>query len=89
MATMKKCEHAACTCPPLKGKRYCSEVCRKINKSNPVDLVPCQCGHADCAGDPRIHTKPAEEAPTAAPLHQPDEPVMEPEKKSRKKASRA
>jgi hypothetical protein len=82
MTIKKKCEHPACTCPPQKGERYCSDSCRRMNTSNPADLVPCQCGHADCAGDPRVHTQPVGEAPTAAPLHQPDEVVMEPEKKS-------
>ena len=89
MTTMKKCEHAACTCPPLKGKRYCSDICRMANKSNPADLVPCKCGHADCAGDPRVHTQPVSEAPKATTAQpEPGVIITEPEKKPRKKVSR-
>jgi hypothetical protein len=66
MTTIKKCEHSACTCPALSGKRYCSDICRMASTSNPEKLVPCRCGHADCAGDPQVHTKPEHEAPKAA-----------------------
>jgi hypothetical protein len=45
-AQKEKCAHPACSCPPEKGSKYCSQYCHDARET--LELS-CNCSHPACS----------------------------------------
>ena len=57
MEDLKKCQHAACSCPALPLQDYCGiecEVATLREAKSDAPLERCHCQHPDCGGEAEV-----------------------------------